>query len=216
METYSGLEVLAGCWLAYFALHSWLASLTMKHWVGGRWPAFMPAYRLTFNGLAVLLLLPVLVLTYSLPALWLWRWEGFAAWLSNALSLLALAGVVYSSRGYDMLEFLGLRQWRGRVTAAEDQEGFRISGFHRYVRHPWYFFALVLIWARDMNTATLLSSVLLTGYFIVGSKLEERKLLVMHGEAYRRYMARVAGLLPWPGKILSPEEAQVLLKGPSQ
>ncbi|MBS4098746.1 MAG: hypothetical protein KGZ83_18135 [Sulfuricella sp.] len=203
--------LLVACWLAYFTLHSWLASLAMKRWVAARWPDFMPAYRLTFNLLAVLLLLPILVLTYSLPAPWLWRWEGAGAWLANGVSLLAVAGVILSSRGYDMREFLGLRQLRGKVRSVADQESFRISAFHRYVRHPWYFFALLLIWARDMNGATLLSSILLTTYFIVGSKLEEKKLLIYHGEIYRRYMARVAGLVPLPGHVLTQREAEEFL-----
>lgn len=208
-----GLWVLAMTWLGYFALHSWLASLTMKHWVAARRPDFMPAYRLVFNLIAMVLLLPILVLTYSLPAPDVWRWEGPGAWLANGASLLALLGVVLSSRGYDMQEFFGLRQLRGQVRSVADQERFCISPFHRYVRHPWYFFALVLIWARDMNAATLLSSVLLTAYFIIGSRLEERKLLIYHGEVYRRYMARVSGLIPLPGRILSPAAAEELIQG---
>lgn len=214
MDYRDGLWLLAWSWLGYFTLHSWLASLTMKHWVAARWPNFMPAYRLAFNAVALLLLLPILLLTYTLPAPPLWRWEGLSAWLANGVSALALAGVALSSRGYDMQEFLGLRQWRGQVRSVADQEGFRISPFHRYVRHPWYFCALLLIWARDMNAATLLSSLLLSAYFIVGSKLEENKLIRYHGEVYRRYMARVPGLVPLPGRFLTAREAEELTREP--
>ena len=111
-----------------------------------------------------------------------------------------------------MQEFLGLRQLQLHVRKVEDQEHFHLSPFHRYVRHPWYFFGLVLIWTRDMSVTTLLSSVMITLYFIVGSWLEEKKLLVYHGDTYRRYMARVPGLIPLPWKFLSVEEAAVLLK----
>jgi protein-S-isoprenylcysteine O-methyltransferase Ste14 len=61
-----------------------------------------------------------------------------------------------------------------------------------------------------MNASMLLSGVMMTVYFIVGSRLEERKLLVYHGEVYRRYLGRVAGLIPLPWKILSPAEAEEL------
>ena len=48
---------LAFSWLAYFAIHSQLASLAVKHFVAARWSAWMPAYRLVFNLVAVVLLL---------------------------------------------------------------------------------------------------------------------------------------------------------------
>ena len=47
---------------------------------------------------------------------------------------------------------------------------------------------------------------------IVGAHLEEQKLLRRHGEAYRRYMARVPGLMPWPGRSLSQAEADDLIR----
>lgn len=216
MDNPDGLWLLALCWLGYFALHSALASLAMKRGVAARWPAFMPAYRLAFNLVALVLLLPILVLTYSLSVPWLWRWEGAAAWLANGMSLLAVVGVMLSSKGYDMAEFLGIRQWRGQVRSVEDQENFHLSTFHRFVRHPWYSCALVLIWSRDMNAATLLSSVMLTLYFVVGSRLEERKLLVYHGAIYRRYMERVPGLVPLPWKYLNRGEADKLLERPPE
>jgi hypothetical protein len=42
--------------------------------------------------------------------------------------------------------------------------------------------------------------------------LEEKKLLIYHGDIYRRYMARVPGLIPLPWKFLTAEEAEALLK----
>lgn len=213
MNAPNELWLLAASWLGYFILHSWLASLAAKRWVAARWPAFMPAYRLVFNLIAAVLLLPILALTYSLPGAELWRWHGLSAWLANGLSALAVAGVIYSSKGYDMQEFLGIRQWQNNARSVEDQENFHLSEFHRYVRHPWYFCVLLLIWSRDMSAATLLSSVMLTLYFIIGSRLEETKLLAYHGEIYRRYMARVPGLIPLPWKKLSRQEAAALLRG---
>jgi len=207
-----GLGLLGLSWLGYFVLHSWLASLGLKRRVARRWPAFMPFYRLAFNLIAVILLLPILVLTYSLPGPEIWRWQGWSAWLANGASLLAVAGVLLSSGGYDMREFIGIRQWQNGTRSVEDQESFHLSTFHRFVRHPWYFCALVLIWSRDMTAATLLSSALLTLYFAIGSRLEEQKLIAYHGEIYRRYMERVAGLLPLPWKYLSRTDAENLLK----
>lgn len=200
------------CWIAYFALHSALASLVVKRWVAENWPNLMPYYRLMFNILASLLILPILWLTYHDPEPMLWRWQGSAAWLANGLALAAILGFLLSLKSYDMQEFLGLRQLQLHVSKVEDQEHFQLSPFHRFVRHPWYFFGLVLIWSRDMSMTTLLSGVIITLYFLIGSRLEEKKLLIYHGNIYRRYMSRVPGLIPLPWKFLTAEEAEVLLK----
>jgi hypothetical protein len=56
MYTINTLLFLAA-WLAYFIVHSLLASLAVKKWIAARWPDFMPAYRLAFNMIALVLLL---------------------------------------------------------------------------------------------------------------------------------------------------------------
>jgi protein-S-isoprenylcysteine O-methyltransferase Ste14 len=206
------MALLLFLWIGYFALHSALASLAAKRWVAAAYPYLMPYYRLTFNALAMLLLLPILWLTYHASQPMLWRWQGIYAWLANGLALAAIFGFWSTLKSYDMQEFLGLRQLKFHIRKIEDQEHFHLSRFHRYVRHPWYFFGLVIVWTRDMSAPMLLSSVIITGYFIVGSRLEEKKLLVYHGDTYRRYMARVPSLIPLPWKSLTAEEAEALLK----
>lgn len=203
---------LALAWLGYFALHSALASLRVKSWVASRYPQRMPLYRLSFNILAVLMLLPILWLMIRSPGPALWAWQGWEAWLANGLALAAVFGFLKSLNYYDTQEFLGLRQWKSHTQRVEDQEGFHLSPFHRYVRHPWYSFGLVLIWTRDMNAAMLLSGAMMTVYFILGSRLEEKKLVVYHGDIYRRYMELVPGLVPLPWKSLTAKEAAELVR----
>lgn len=202
--------ILILAWLAYFVIHSWLASLQLKHYVADNWPGFMPAYRLCYNLLALLLIIPPLGLTLLLPGPMLWQWSGSAWWVANGFAALALAGVFWSLRDYDGSEFIGMRQWRERETAVEDQECFHISPLHRFVRHPWYSLSLVLIWTRDMNLPFLITAILMTGYFIVGLRLEEHKLLVYHGEKYRCYRRLAPALLPVPWRYLTRKQADDL------
>ncbi len=205
------LALLAMLWLIYFVLHSLLASLTVKSWVARGFPHGMPIYRLGFNILATLALLPMLWLMHRHPGPTLWAWTGAGFWLANGLALVALIGLIRSARYYDTGEFLGLRQWKTATHRIEDQESFRISPFHRHVRHPWYALGLVLLWTRDMNAALFLSAVLMTAYLFVGAHLEEQKLIARYGAAYRRYMTRVPGLIPLPWKSISAKEAAELV-----
>ncbi len=204
---------LALAWLAYFLLHSVLASLTVKQFVAARWPSLMPKYRIVFNIIALAALLVPLGLMINWPGPMLLEWSGPWRWLSSGLSLMALGLFAWSLKHYDLQEFLGMRQLRDHETRVEDQEHFNVSPLHRFVRHPWYFLALILIWTRDMHAAQLLSSVFMSAYFIYGSRLEEAKLLTYHGDVYARYRKKVAGVFPVPGKILSAQEAQALASG---
>lgn len=126
--------------------------------------------------------------------------------------LLALIGFVWSLRYYDGREFLGIKQLRKGLREVRDQERLQISPLHRFVRHPWYSLGLVLIWCQEMDGPRLLSASLISAYLLIGSRLEERKLMIYHGERYRRYRARVAGLLPLPWRILTQAEAEELLR----
>ena len=211
------MRLLSFFWLTYFLVHSALASLRVKHWFALRHPKSARFYRIAFNLVSLFLLLPILWQMDRDPGPVWWTWRGCEAWLANGLALAAIAGFVVSLRHYDGKEFMGLRQMQtdqgdfANAAAIEDREEFRLSPFHRHVRHPWYFFSLVLIWTRDMNGAMLASAVLLTLYFIVGSRLEERKLMTFHGDVYRRYVRRVPGLIPLPWKSLSKAEAAALI-----
>jgi len=207
----SQLLLLISSWLAYFGLHSLLASIGVKQYIASHWPAAMPAYRLVFNVLAVLLLAVPLWLTLNSQGPWIWRWSGSAFFVAAILSAAAVMGFLWSLKFYDVREFLGLRQFREHNASVDDQEQFQLSPLHRWVRHPWYFFALVILWTRDMNAAMLITAILMTLYFIIGSRLEEQKLLRYHGEVYRRYRQRVPGLVPLPWKYLRDSEVNTLI-----
>ena len=79
------------------------------------------------------------------------------------------------------------------------------------MRHPWYSLGLVIVWTRDMDPAFLITAVMITLYFVLDSGLDERKLLVYHGEVYRRYRRLVPGLIPSPWRFLTQEQARGLI-----
>lgn len=196
--------------LAYFAIHSLTASLWLKQQVAHHLPGLVPYYRLLFNALAVMLALPLVWVVWHFPGEPLWQWQGMFFFVANGLALLAAIAFVYSLKMYDMAEFFGMRQLREHISTVKDLEQFKISTFHRFVRHPWYAMLLVILWTRDMSTTQLLTYSLITLYLVIGSRFEERKLIAYHGEAYRRYRQRVPGLIPLPWKYLSTSAAAEL------
>lgn len=201
------LLLIACAWLAYCALHSWLAAAQAKSWVAQHWPAAWPAYRLLFNLLSVVLLLPVLWMTHAYAGDPLWHVPGWIAWPALVI---AVGGFFWSLTWYDGATFLGLRQLRNRIGPDGECEAFKLSPMHRYVRHPWYTLGLLLLWTRDLNAAWLVAAVVVTLYLILGSRLEEEKLVARYGSAYRRYCRRVPGLLPLPGRSIRADEARML------
>lgn len=192
-------------WIAYFTLHSYLASEQCKTVVARRWPRWHAHYRLVFNGVSLILLVPVLALVHAVPGPLLWDRPPVLDWLCNLLALIALAVAWRSGRAYDMRAFIGL-------PAAPASEAFGISPVHRYVRHPWYACALVLLWTRPLDLAMTLTALIATIYLYLGARLEDAKLTAAYGDAYARYMARVPGLFPRPGRTISAEDADALTR----
>lgn len=211
MSLFTELLLLALLWVVYFAVHSLLASLWVKTWLAQRAPTLLPAYRLLFNLIATVLLIPIVLLIWQSDAPPLWAWRGIWGWLADGLALAILGGFIWTMGHYQGMDFLGLSQWRTGQSQIEDTEGLSLSPLHRVVRHPWYFLSLLLIWSRDMPPAMLISAVAISLYLVVGSWLEEAKLVRRFGAAYERYQQQVPGLVPIPGRRLSAEEAQALL-----
>ena len=180
--TATELMPLALAWVLYFVIHSVLASLLVKTWVARQWPGLMPWYRLFFNATAGILILVPLYMTFSAPGEPVWAWRGGWFYLANGIALVAVAGFFFSLRFYDGSEFIGLRQLREREHRVEDQDSCHLSPRHEPVRHPRYFLGPIWISTRDMPPAMLLTAISATLSFVIGSYLEERKLVVYYGD----------------------------------
>jgi len=198
----AGLVLLAIAWVLYFCLHSLLAATPVKAAVAARLPRFAPAYRLAYNGVALAALLPVLWLQWKLSGAPLFDVSMPVRLACDIAAVAAVVAFLWTLRWYDMGAFAGLRS-----EAADGSTGFTLSPLHRHVRHPWYFLALVIVWTRPMDAAWLVTAIAITLYLVVGSYLEDAKLVDTFGEPYRHYRERVPGLWPWPGQSLSAAEA---------
>ena len=94
---------------------------------------------------------------------------------------------------FGIFYFVGLSQ----LIQEEGKRELVTSGIYRFVRHPFYTFALLFIWLSPVVTVNLFVVYLaLTVYIRVGIFFEERKLLREFGQEYAKYRAVTPMLLP--------------------
>jgi protein-S-isoprenylcysteine O-methyltransferase Ste14 len=74
--------------------------------------------------------------------------------------------------------------------------GLDTTGILGVVRHPWFAGGLLIIWARPIDMAILVTNVVLSTYLVLGAVLEERKLVAEFGDEYREYQEKVSMFLP--------------------
>jgi protein-S-isoprenylcysteine O-methyltransferase Ste14 len=190
--------LLALAWTAYCTLHSAMISKTVTGFLKRRLGASFRFYRLFFNSVAILTLIPVLQYARALRQEPFFRWEG--VWLVPRYLLVAcgILLLIAGGRHYRFGQFIGisqLREWSSGGLAAGG--GIDASGVLGLVRHPWYTAVVLLLWTGDLDWAALIGNSVLTGYIVIGTLLEERKLVHEFGDAYRRYQERVSMFLPW-------------------
>ena len=184
--------------MSVFAIqHSVMARPAFKRW----WTTFVPpsVERSTYvllSSLALVLLV------------WQWRPIPDAVWqvanpqIAMAITVLSLIGwviVLISSFLINHFELFGLHQVANNLTGREMPPAtFKTPAFYKVVRHPIYLGFIIAFWAAPvMSVGHLLFAAVTTAYIFVGIALEERDLIALFGDEYRRYRQRVAMVVPF-------------------
>jgi len=196
---YSEYIILSILVIAWCVLHSVMISVSVTGYLQKRLGPIFRFYRLSFNLIAILTLIPVAFLAYSIQTKFIFLWTGYmrigqVIFLGLAILLFFLGG-----RNYDARQFLGIKQIREGTSnkVLTDTGELDTSGVLGITRHPWYLATILFIWARQLDASAILVNLILTAYLIVGTYLEEKKLIREFGEKYLAYQNSVSMLVPY-------------------
>lgn len=189
--------------ITWCILHSLLISASVNAWLKQQRAAVRGTYRLLYSLFVSLTLLPLLWLQYHLPQEIIFSWSGWLRIPQVLLLLYALLLIIGGQVVYDLGYLVGIRQWRNWRQGKEAPKlPFTSRGVLSYVRHPWYSAGLPILWTvGPITDANWPSRLILSIYLVIGTLLEERKLLRELGEPYRRYCEQVPMLVPWKGRV---------------
>jgi protein-S-isoprenylcysteine O-methyltransferase Ste14 len=184
--------------MSLFAVqHSVMARRQFKAW----WTQYVPksVERSTY----------VLFASLALALLcWQWRPIPTVLWQVNdpqiamtivGLSFVGWLLVLTSTFLINHFELFGLHQVVNNLTGRPmPAVRFKTPVLYKVVRHPIYLGFIIAFWAAPVMTiGHALFAAVTTAYIFVGIFLEERDLVELFGDEYRRYRARVSMLIPW-------------------
>ncbi len=220
----TALSILGDYWpsVAAFAvfglLHSVGAQETFKNTLARRVGTFFVDYfwRVVYCGLSYW------ALYYGVSALhgarnveydyWLitypdWLWQVVVVMHLGSIALLYTA---FLQSNY--LEFLGFKQaYRGLLMMFGSSREFTnlklfgthrlvVSGVYRWVRHPMMVGGLLFLLTSGPSLNNVVYIAMYTAYMVIGGYFEERRMIKVFGEDYRRYQRQVGAFFPRLGR----------------
>jgi protein-S-isoprenylcysteine O-methyltransferase Ste14 len=184
--------------MSLFAIqHSVMARRQFKQW----WTKLVSksVERSTYVLFSSLALILLCAMWRPMPTA-IWRFDDpLSRGAMTALSLTGFLIVLSSTFLINHFELFGLHQVISNLKGgAMPAPRFRTPLYYKFVRHPIYLGFIIAFWATPvMTVGHLLFAAVTSAYIVVGILLEERDLIDLFGEEYRRYKRRVSMLVPW-------------------
>lgn len=176
--------------------HSVMARPRFKAWLTG----FVPhaAERSTFMLATALATFALCLLWQPLPQL---IWQAPAGLAHDVMLAIGLAGwvlVLYATFLINHFDLFGLRQaWLYFTDREYTHLPFKTAALYRYMRHPIMTGVFVGIWfTPELTAGHLLFALGMSAYILIGVYYEEKDLLGVFGEKYRKYIHATGRFFP--------------------
>lgn len=190
----------AGLLVAYFTLHSVLATDALKQ----RLNLESSTYRRFYLACTLATTCALWIAWQPISADRFFSWEARGIWRYSLyfIQATALVGFAWTARSFDLEDFFGARSAASARNPDEPSTPFVATGPFALCRHPSYFFGgMLLISSPIMPPGRAVLTACSIAYFVVGSLLEERKLMRRWGAAYERYRMGTPWLIPTPRSL---------------
>jgi methanethiol S-methyltransferase len=198
--------ILGFLWIAFCVLHSALISIRVTDFVKQKIGDSYRFYRLFYNIFSIVTLIPILIYSSSIRQAPFFVWSGYLLPVKYFLLVVGVLCFVMGSRRYNFGQFSGLAQIKEGTQHNLINKTGKLSsrGILSVVRHPFYAGIFPLIWSNNLDITALITNITLSVYVIIGTLLEERKLIAEFGNDYRNYQQKVSMLFPlkWIKKAL--------------
>ncbi|MDP3149838.1 MAG: NnrU family protein [Ignavibacteria bacterium] len=192
--------ILSLLWIVYCAMHSFLISIRFTNTITRLLKNYYAFYRLFYVLFSLVLLVLLInftsqldneiIISYSSP------WSIIRYILMYGSLLIFFWAFFFN---YDSLSFFGIRQILnfGKVKKVNPSDEIKKNGLLGVIRHPMYLCLIIYLWSQTFKRIDIIVNVILTIYVIIGTFLEEKKLVLEFGDAYVKYQKEVPMLIPF-------------------
>lgn len=191
-------------WIAYCLLHSFLISTSFTNMMIRLLKNYYAFYRIFFISISAVLLIPLISYTDKLDSNIIITYNPPLNIIQYILIIGSLSMFFWAFFfSYDSLSFFGIRQILnfGKEKKINPSEDLKRNGLLGVVRHPMYFALIVYLWCGVFTVSNIIVNIVLTIYVIMGTILEEKKLILEFGDAYVKYQQEVPMLIPFIKKV---------------
>ncbi|MEI6695481.1 MAG: protein-S-isoprenylcysteine methyltransferase [Bacteroidota bacterium] len=157
-------------------------------------------YRLFYILISLFLLIPLLNYTGELDHKVIIVYGHYLDILRQTLTFSSLIMFFWAFFfDYDALSFFGIRQILnlGKTNEIKPSNEIKKRGLLGMMRHPMYFALIIYLWCQTTKMADIVVNTVLTVYVIIGTILEEKKLLLEFGDTYIQYQKEVPMIIPF-------------------
>lgn len=178
-------------WILYCFFHSFLANGYIKKLISKSTGIRIPAYRMLYNIFALGWLVVLLMLQMGVKSTLLFY--PVLATRIIALLLLIFGSIIMLLciiKYFKQLSGIYKREYTGIL---------QTNGLNKWVRHPLYFGTFIFLIGLVVYFPLLknmLAATIIIFYTVAGAWLEEKKLVLTFGEAYKNYQQKVPMIIP--------------------